>query len=278
MNIESLIAASARPEPFEPSALSIWTDPWISRKLLGAHLDDSTDAASRAPAQRARALAWIEVFLPRPSRILDLGCGPGLYSGVLARRGHSVVGIDLNASSIEHARAAAAAEGLDIEYRRGSYLDDELGRGYDLAMMIYCDFGALAPPKAELLLDRVREALAPGGILVFDVLGFAFGAACRPGRAWVASAGQGFWSERPHLALEETLVYPYNACVARQTVVCVEGEAPATYRTWDRYFEETEIAALLAGHGFRTTDIAKNLVAENDFGSADVIFVAAERI
>lgn len=187
--IDALIAATARPLPFEPSARNICTDPWIAPGMLAAHLDDSTDAASRAPAQRERAIGWIADLSPGRRRVLDLGCGPGLYAEAFAARGCAVTGMDLSPSSVEHARASAAAKGLDIDYRRGDYSRDELGGGFELAMMIYCDFGALAP-AAELVLVRVREALAPGGLFVFDVLGPGL-AAQKPARSWQASGGAG---------------------------------------------------------------------------------------
>ena len=283
MNIEAInaaILAAKRPAPFEPSAYSIWTDTWIQRKLLEAHLDDSTDAASRGPAQRARALEWLRRFL-RPSaagRVLDLGCGPGLYAEELARAGSSVVGIDLSAASLEYARDSAAAKGLAIDYRQGSYLDCDLGSGYDLAMMIYCDFGALAPDQAIRLLGRARDALAPGGVFAFDVLGPGFAAAAKPRREWRAHAGPGFWTPGACLALEERFVYPEERCSASQCLILAPGEDARLYRTWDRWFGEDELIALLASQGLEVIELRKGLVAENDFGSAEVLFVAARRV
>ncbi len=298
MNMDILLAAAARPRPFEPSALNIWTDPWIAKGMLAAHLDDSTDAASRGPEQRARALEWLGGFLPpaggrilRPSaagreegfyarrrgRVLDLGCGPGLYAEELAARGCEVTGVDLSRSSVDYARSSASSKGLEIDYRCGNYLTDDLGGGYALAMMIYCDFGALAPGNALVLLDRAREALAPGGIFAFDILGPGYAASAKPRKEWRASAGPSFWSPRPCLVLEESFVYPEERCTANQCLVLAEGEDLRAYRTWDRWFGEDELVAMLAGRGLEAIGIRKGLVAENDFGSAEVLFVAARR-
>ena len=277
MNINTLLMAATRPLPFEPSERNIWTDPWIAKGMLDAHLDDTTDAASRAPAQRERAIGWIEGLSPgRRPRILDLGCGPGLYAEAFAARGCEVTGMDLSPSSIEYAHSSASAKGLEIDYRCGNYLTAELGSGCALAMMIYCDFGALSPADAELLLGRVRDALAPGGLFVFDVLGPAQ-ASQKPARTWQVSAGPGFWSPKPHLVLEEHLAYPEERCFARQDIVLVEDEEPAIYRTWDRWFDEVELRQLLADHGFEIVEIRADLVAKNDFGSDDVLFIAARR-
>ena len=57
---------------------------------------------------------------PKPGeRILDLSTGTGWTSRVVARRGASVTGVDIASDLLDAARAAAAAEGLRIDYRLG---------------------------------------------------------------------------------------------------------------------------------------------------------------
>jgi 2-polyprenyl-3-methyl-5-hydroxy-6-metoxy-1,4-benzoquinol methylase len=47
----------------------------------------------------------VDAMLPRGSRVLDAGCGPGRVGGELARRGHAVVGVDVDPVLIEAAKA-----------------------------------------------------------------------------------------------------------------------------------------------------------------------------
>ena len=60
-----------------------------------ATFDDEPDHGLVDPTVRA---AWRQVLLnvlpPQPARILDLGCGTGSISVLLAEMGHSVTGID----------------------------------------------------------------------------------------------------------------------------------------------------------------------------------------
>jgi len=111
--------AVRRPEPFElNSPRELWTDEHTAGQMLSLHLDDSVDACSRSSAFMDRSVGWISSFFdvgPTIS-IADLGCGPGHYTLRLARRGAGVTGIDFYASSIDYARSAAAAQGLDIAY------------------------------------------------------------------------------------------------------------------------------------------------------------------
>jgi 2-polyprenyl-6-hydroxyphenyl methylase/3-demethylubiquinone-9 3-methyltransferase len=52
-------------------------------------------------------------------RVLDVGCGAGLASEALARAGARVTGLDAAASALGAARAHAAGQGLEIDYREG---------------------------------------------------------------------------------------------------------------------------------------------------------------
>jgi len=57
---------------------------------------------------------------PKPGeRILDLSTGTGWASRLVARRGATVIGVDIAPDLLDSARAAAAAEGLNIEYQVG---------------------------------------------------------------------------------------------------------------------------------------------------------------
>ncbi len=161
---------------FEPGEPLFWDDPHISAEMLKAHLDPEIDAASRRPETIDRTCHWlIEHFGLKPgNRVLDLGCGPGLYASRLAKRGLKVTGIDYSRRSVEYARRAADEQGLDIQYLYQDYLAQEYlpsgtSERFDLAIMIYCDFAVLSDEKQGILLGRVAWALKPGGRFVFDV-------------------------------------------------------------------------------------------------------------
>lgn len=79
-----------------------WDDPDFSRRMLAEHLSQDHDLASRRSEWIDKQVAWIHEHLlgATPSRILDLGCGPGFYSHRLATLGHDCRGIDFGPASI----------------------------------------------------------------------------------------------------------------------------------------------------------------------------------
>ena len=66
--------------------------------------------------------------------------------------------MDFSPGSIAYARERARAQGLDIDYRCQNYLEFAGEGGYDLALLIYCDFCALSPVQRAKLLARSSMA------------------------------------------------------------------------------------------------------------------------
>ena len=103
-----------------------------------------------------------------PLSILDIGCGGGLVSEPLAKRGAAVTGIDLVEKSIGVARAHAARTGTAVEYRLASAqeLVDE-GRTFDLVVCL--EVVEHVPDPAAFVATAAR-LIRPGGLAVFSTL------------------------------------------------------------------------------------------------------------
>lgn len=269
------VAACRPPVPFEPSEAPFWDDPHIGVHLLAAHLDDNSPSASRPGAELDRAVAHLGALgLAGPGvRVLDLGCGPGLVAVRLARLGCRVTGVDLSVGSLDHARRAARAEGLEVEYRRADFRElTDAGR-FDLVLQSYGELSTFAPDVCDDLLARVRRALVPGGAFVFD--------ASRPrlhpptGRGWDVSPG-GFWRPGPHLVLEERFVTPGKdgtqlAC-DQYVVVDAGGQGDGedgggpgrvtTYRMWFHDHTPESLTAVLTAAGFAVEQVWDSLAGD----------------
>ena len=59
----------------------LWTRPHLAEQMLGYHLNQETDLASRRFESIDRVVEWIDAQLNLPNKsVCDLGCGPGLYA------------------------------------------------------------------------------------------------------------------------------------------------------------------------------------------------------
>ena len=264
----------ARPAPFAPHDAPFWDDPHIARQMLAAHLDPATDAASRRPDTIARTVEHLRrsLELRRGDRLLDLGCGPGLYVTAFSRHGILAHGIDLSPASIAYAAAAASDAALPVEYRIGDYTEEPLGGPYEAAVMIYLDFGVLPDEPRDRLLDAVRTALVPGGAFAFDVHG--------PSRPRVTDAAisvehaaAGFWRADPHLVVETT--YRVGAHLDVNQYAIVMGDSVTTYRVWDHAYAVGELRTLLRRHGLRIDAVWSDLTGAAYRRSSPTIAVLA---
>ena len=111
MNLIDIIHRPANPVPYSEGEKIPWNDPVFSARMLREHLSQAHDAASRRFETIDKHVAWIHrtILAGRPAKILDLGCGPGLYASRLARLGHTCAGIDFSPASIAYAREQARA-------------------------------------------------------------------------------------------------------------------------------------------------------------------------
>lgn len=109
------------------------------------------------------------------ARVLDVGCGPGRHCLALARRGCSVVGVDRSPRFVALARAAAAAEGLDVRVDATDVRDLAFAAEFDAAICL-CQggFGLLGGHDEEAVFGRIVAALRPGGALALTAFHSAF--------------------------------------------------------------------------------------------------------
>lgn len=277
IHLLDIVHRTLMPEPWAEGEKIPWNDPDFSRRMLAEHLSQAHDAASRRAETVAAHVDWIDrvTLEGRRSRILDLGCGPGLYAAWLAERGHSCVGIDFSPASIEY--AALNAAGLDCVYQLGDIRESEFGAGFDLVMLIYGEFNVFRPADARAILAKARRALVAGGRLLLEV--HRIEAVQRIGTAapsWRA-AERGLFSDRPHLRLDEC-AWDAERRVATERYYIVDAETGSVTRhaqSMQAYSDE-EYRSMLRESGFALRGAYPSLSGADDGGDFFVLLAIAE--
>lgn len=281
LDLELLSRLSTAPPVYEPGEPLFWTDPHISSGMLEAHLDPNTDAASRRPETILKTVKWLSQYLRLPpgARVIDLGCGPGLYCTHFRGEGWKVTGLDFSERSIAYAREQAAKCGRDIEYVQLSYLDWDESDKYDAAFIIYCDLGALKDPDRDVFLQNVFRALKPGGRFVFDVetpAHFADSVGGGQNSYWGATP-RGFWKPEPHLLLSKTFYYPDKDTYLDQHIVVVESGEAFIYRVLHHAYTRQTIVPVLERAGFIVDDVWGDLTGSPYSEDGHTLAVAARK-
>lgn len=102
--------------------------------------------------------------------VLDLGCGTGSLTEILARRGYDMIGVDNSQDMLQIAMEKRAESGLDILYLCQDMREFEL-YGTVAAIVSICDSMNYLTEYEELVqtLKLVNNYLDPQGIFIFDL-------------------------------------------------------------------------------------------------------------
>lgn len=104
---------------------------------------------------------------------LDIGCGEGHNTRLLAERGASMIGIDISGNFVRLATEAELEQPLGIRYEIASAVDlpfEEASFDFAAAFMSLMDMQEL-----ERVLAEVFRVIRPGGFLQFSILHPCFG-------------------------------------------------------------------------------------------------------
>lgn len=121
-------------------------------------------------APREAAAAWKLLGLKKGSRVLDLCCGTGRHSILLARRGASVLGVDRTRAYLEEARRRAGAL-KNCAFAEGDMRRLPFKGEFDAVMNLWTSFGYFEKESDDLkTLKGIARALKPGGLFLIELV------------------------------------------------------------------------------------------------------------
>lgn len=99
---------------------------------------------------------------------LDIGCGEGHNTRLLARRGAKMAALDISKTFVRHAHQAEKGEPLGIRYVHASAVDPPFpDRTFDFATAF---MSLMDAPEHERLVREAYRILRPGGFLQFSII------------------------------------------------------------------------------------------------------------
>jgi 2-polyprenyl-3-methyl-5-hydroxy-6-metoxy-1,4-benzoquinol methylase len=163
----------------DPSSLSKVYELWYGYAYRRVMKDAEHVAERRREFERYH-LRLLEAQCPRRGRLLDVGCGSGLFLGLAKRRGWAVTGVEL-----DPATAAWGREHEGIADLRCGVLGSVLRPGEEFDAITLFDYlEHTDQPGSDL--DRLVRHLAPGGVLMVRVPNALGWQARLMGPSWLA--------------------------------------------------------------------------------------------
>ena len=281
MDLMDIVSRAVPPEPWDEGDRIPWNEPGFSRRMLRCHLSQADDAASRRAEKIDEHVEWIHNALlsGRPTRVLDLGCGPGLYTTRLAALGHDCVGIDFSPASSAHARGLTREQGLTCRHVEADLREADFGAGFGLAMQVFGEINVFRRPDALCILTKAHAALDAGGLLLIEPQRWeAVEQGGRRTTSWYA-AESGLFSDAPHLCLEESF-WEAEARVRtdRYLIVdCATGRVTRHASSVQAHSNE-DYRALLTEAGFGDVGFFPSLTGTADESQPGLLVVTGRKV
>ena len=124
----------------------------------------------RPYAERADLHRLLKILddLPITGDVLELACGTGQWTALLAARARSVTAVDASSEvlTVARARTASAHASADVQFVRADVFEWQPPRRYDTVFFAFW-LSHVPPGRLPGFWDAVARALAPGGRAIF---------------------------------------------------------------------------------------------------------------
>lgn len=158
-------------------------------------------------------------------RVLDLACGFGRHSIELARRGCSVVGVDITPDYVDHAAKIAAQCGLDAQFILSDIRETAFDSEFDAVInMGDGAVGYLENDEENLkIFDVIARALRPGGRHLMDIMNADYAEHHFPCKLWdegekCLTLSKFEWNSETRIMMYGQLDFPYGQALTKPVI------------------------------------------------------------
>jgi len=189
---------------------------------------------------------------PEGARVLDLACGTGRHSIELARRGFSVLGVDIAPDLLEVADKDAAEEPGDVSFLEADLRKLDFDEEFDVVLNL--NDGAIGYFETEEENHRTFEviaaALRPGGGNLLQLPNVLYAETHLPQKTWIAGSGMVELIDHRWEARTRYLEGSTNPIVVGEVF---EGVSPIPFR--QRLYSADELAEIYQSVGMELAGV-----------------------
>lgn len=185
-------------------------------------------------------------------RILDLACGYGRHALEFARRGYSVVGIDITKDYVDDGNKTAAEEGIDAKFYLSDIRDVAYENEFDVVLNLADGAIGYLESDAENLkiFNVIAKALKHGGKHFMDIGNAEHAEAYFPMNCWdigeqALALAKFEWDSNSKIMLFGGYDIPYGKPANKPEIV---------YGDPTRLYSTNEIAQIFAERGMKIKD------------------------
>lgn len=216
-----------------------------------------------------------------PRTVLDVACGTGNVSFILAEEGYEVTGVDISPEMIEVANSKLLARrkrGLTPDpvffCQDASQLD--LGRTFDTAISLFDSLNYITDPAclAEAF-RRILHLLEPGGVFLFDM-------------NTEYALQEGFF-DQDNLSENRYPKYQWKSIYDSESKLCridmrfeaLDGSTGQVHEFWETHFQRSyslpELTSMLQEAGFRDIQFYHAYSSKKPRARTDRIYTVCQR-
>ncbi len=211
-------------------------------------------------------------FKAKPSLVLDLGCGTGGMTTIMAEHGYDMIGVDISADMLDVAQQKS--EDLKILYLNQPMQELDLYGTVDAAISLLDSINYLEDTdELEETFKRVENFLNPGGLFIFDINTKYKLENILAGNIFCGEDEDVYYTWENYYDKEEKL------CEFKLEFFITENGSINRYTEYhyEKAFELTEIKNALKKSGFELLAVYDDLSFEPNRRNSEKIFFVAKK-
>lgn len=242
------------PEPFESSNNNIWIEGMLEDYTLNSYLDNNIPGGSPNDNFIKETVEFINLNnkFSKGKKVLDLGCGPGLYAKKLAKKNYQVTGVDISQKAINYAKKENNDSSID--YYCEDILNFNITKKYDICLLIYQTFSTFSQKNREIILQKIYDSLENDGFLLLDVPSeFSFNNTMNF-KYWDSKDENNEFMKPSFFMFGELKKYEKNLLLHKSIYILKDNQTLEFY-DWYQHFNIDALKCELMNHGFTQIEV-----------------------